>query len=254
MKRPVVLALVAALVAAAVPVLAATPAHAHAEVIAQGPRDGAVLTATSSRTTVYVDFGEVVSITGASLRIRDAAGVVRSLPATIRALPSSDPDITPSRVSAVSRTALPKGRYAVEYSVLSQDGHRVVRAFGFGVGVYTSVAKPGLVPLRTVVTTLPAPRTVISRAAVGLRTISVRMPSGTAGGTVQLVCQRVGTASARVSAPFNWTLGPTVSGYASARGYIPTPCRYTITVTVNRPFPKYPSAWTTSVGLLVGAV
>ncbi len=254
MKRPLVLALAAALVAAALPVLVAAPAQAHAEVLGQGPRDGTVLTATSARTTVYVDFNEVVSITGSSLRIRDAAGVVRSLPATIRELPSGDPDVTPSRVSAVSKVALPKGRYAVEYSVLSQDGHRVTRAFGFAVGVYTTPAKPAVVVMRTVLTSQPAPRVVITRAAVGLRTISVRMPTGTAGGTVQLVCQRVGTAAARVSAPFIWALGPKAStGYAAARGYLPTPCRYTITVTVNRPFPKYPSAWTTTTGLLITA-
>jgi hypothetical protein len=155
------------------------------------------------------------------------------------------------RVSARSKTALPKGRYALEYSVLSQDGHVVTGAIGFGVGVTTSPSRPSSVAMKTTLASQPAPKVVISRAQVGLRSIKVTLPAGTTGGTVKLTCQRVGGAAPKVSAPFSWALGKISGGTATATGFIPTPCRYTVLVILNRPFPQYSSSWTTTTGLVI---
>ncbi|CAB4953598.1 unannotated protein [freshwater metagenome] len=253
MRIPVRLVVISALLGLMLPWAVGVPsAAAHADLIAQSPRDGQFLQVSATRTTVRIDFGELVEVTASGLRIRDYRGTVLSGRALVRSLPTSDPDVTPSRVWVTSMKPLARGRYAVEYSVLSQDGHRVIRAFGFSVGLTTSASRPAVVAMRTMLPAQPAPAVTISRPVVGWRSITVAMPSGTSGGEVRLTCQRAGATAPRVSAPFVWTLGRTIGGRATASGYLPTPCSYRIGVTVNRAFPRYPSSWQSTSVVAVG--
>lgn len=247
-RAPRLLGAMAATIPLLVPVLVAPPASAHASVLDIDPNDGAVLDRSSAPTSVSVTFDEVVSITSSSLRVRNASGGVLTGAASRTILSGGEEDH--SRVSARTRRALPAGRFALEFSVTSQDGHQIARAFGFGVEVSTPASQRKRIRLASS-SSGAAPRVVISGTRVGARAIRVRMPAGTTGGQVQLTCNREGDAPAKVSAPFVWRLGATSDGVATARGYLPTPCRYTVTLTLDRPFPADPSSWRTTSPLAI---
>lgn len=230
------------------PLVLAPPAVAHASVLDVSPSDGARLTRTSATTLASVTFDEVVETSSSGLRVRSATGAVLTAGARRTIISGEDEDR--SRVSARTRSSLPAGRYALEYSIVSADGHRLTRAFGFAVSAGTPASSTATVPMARS-SSGAAPRVTISGTRVGARSIRVRMPSGTRGGQVQLTCTRSGSTPARVSAPFIWRLGATSGGYATARGYLPTPCRYTVSVTVERPFPGDPSAWRSTSALKI---
>ncbi|WP_370247452.1 copper resistance protein CopC [Nocardioides sp.] len=229
------------------PLVATAPASAHATLVGRTPQDGAVLRVSSTPTTVSVTFDEEVTITPSSLRVRGPRGAVLSGNASLILLEGDQ-----SRVQATTRKALPRGGYAVEYSIESADGHRLTQATGFGVGVSTPASSTARIALGSS-SSGAAPRTTISGTRVGARSISVRMPADTNGGQVQLTCNREGSTAAKVGAPFVWELGRTVNGVATASGYLPTACRYTVVVTLSRPFPQAAGSWRTGTPIPITA-
>lgn len=226
--------LIGAVSAAALVLAAASPAGAHANIDGQSVRDGEVRAAKGTPSMFSVSFDQAVSAGASSMALRSANGSIVSGAARLTSSGWS------STVSVTSRTALPKGRYALEFSVVSADGHPVTRAIGFGVGVSTPSATPRSLSMHG------GGDATISGARVGQRTIRVNMPAGSTGGQVKLTCQRSGGA-AKVRAPFIWDLGPSRGGVATASGYLPVACTYTVAVTAERSFPLFPVTWSGSV-------
>lgn len=200
----------------------AIPASAHASVIGANISDGQVLSATASARVFTVRFDEAVEAGAGSMRVRSATGRIMSGAAA-----------GSSSLSVRTLGALPRGRYALEYSVISQDEHPVTRAIGFGVGVTTPSSSPKSLSMPG------GPSASISGTRVGQRSIQVSMPSDGMGGEVRLTCQD----TSKVRAPFVWQLSR--SGRAS--GYLPVACTYTVSVTVERSFPRGPLMSTGSV-------
>ncbi|MFN5488595.1 MAG: copper resistance protein CopC, partial [Bradyrhizobium sp.] len=101
----------------------ATPAHAHAVLIAAEPADGSVVA--EAPKTVVLRFNEAVAPTAVSLL--DAAGKPRDV--AIHAVDES--------VMVTLPAGLPQGTQVVSYRVVSQDGHPVAGSLLFSIGVVT---------------------------------------------------------------------------------------------------------------------
>ncbi|MFN5039927.1 MAG: copper resistance protein CopC, partial [Bradyrhizobium sp.] len=106
----------------------ATPAHAHAVLIAAEPADGSVVA--EAPKTVVLRFNEAVAPTAVSLL--DAAGKPRDV--AIHAVDES--------VMVTLPAGLPQGTQVVSYRVVSQDGHPVAGSLLFSIGVVTGSAAP----------------------------------------------------------------------------------------------------------------
>ena len=106
----------------------ATPAHAHAVLIAAEPADGSVVA--EAPKTVVLRFNEAVAPTAVSLL--DAAGKPRDV--AIHAVDES--------VMVTLPAGLPQGPQVVSYRVVSQDGHPVAGSLLFSIGVVTGSAAP----------------------------------------------------------------------------------------------------------------
>lgn len=90
------------------------PAHAHAELRASEPAEGAVLPASPDRVALF--FTEPMRVT--SLRLLDEAGRERPLRRE-----GARADATAEARASLPGGPLPPGAYRVEYRGLSSDGH-----------------------------------------------------------------------------------------------------------------------------------
>lgn len=222
--------------------LLAPPAGAHAFLTAQFPTDGQILDSSADPTSVAYDYNEAVTVDPGGFAIRDAAGTLVSGPASAGA-------DAPDRVGVTSSAPLAPGRYALETSVTSKDGHQLVTAYGFAVGPEPSAGAPTAVALELApVAADGAPLAVsVDASAPGSRTVTVPVPQGVTGGQVRLTCRRgAGDRVPKVRAPFLWKLGDPAGGVATATGYLPVPCAYTVRIVLERAFPASPSSYVTS--------
>ncbi|MDG4828621.1 copper resistance protein CopC [Solwaraspora sp. WMMD1047] len=115
-------ALLAGLVGAALSLLGAAPAAAHATLLRTDPADGAVLPATPETVTLY--FNEAVEVRDGGVRLLDASGT--ELDAEARAVDST--------VVLTPPDNLADGTYLVSWRVVSADSHPVAGGFSFSVG------------------------------------------------------------------------------------------------------------------------
>ncbi len=235
-------------------------AGAHAFLLAQFPKDGEVVEEGSVPTTIQLDWNETVTVDPAGAAIRGADAAVLSGPASVTvipAAPTSQPAPTPSaggaksaptRVSVTSTSALPVGRYALETSILSPDGHQLVQSYGFAVGDSPQVTGNQIPVVLDPANGVGAPLNVnIDGALLGARTLRVVVPEGVKGGQVRLTCRReAGERVAKVRAPFVWKLNAPEGGTSSAAGYLPVACNYTMRITLDREFPASPLSYVTS--------
>lgn len=116
----------------------ATPASAHAVVVATDPAGGQVLAEPPSRVTVQ--FSERVSTDLGGLRILDAEG---------DQVDSGDSTLSGSgeTLTVSLPPGLADGTYVASYRVVSADGHPISGAFVFGVGEGTEIDEAGVAPL-----------------------------------------------------------------------------------------------------------
>jgi copper transport protein len=115
----------------------ATPALAHATVVATDPADGDRLADPPAQVTVT--FSEHVSSSSGYLRVVDSKG--RRADGGAVEHPGQDG----SKVSVRLRSGLPDDSYIVSYRVVSADSHPIGGAFSFVVGNGPLVATTGLV-------------------------------------------------------------------------------------------------------------
>lgn len=243
---------------AATVALVGTPAGAHAFLLGQFPKDGEILDVAPTPTVVGYDFNEAVSVDPAGFALRDAEGRTVSGPASVAGLPSSAPrpeeprpgdavSLDPTRVSVTSSSPLAAGGYAIELSVRSIDGHQLVQAYGFAVGQVPQVTNTQ-VPVHVPAIGGGSPLAVtFDGSSPGSRTVRVPVPDGVTGGEVRLTCRREpGERIGKVRAPFLWRLGAPQDGTATATGYLPVPCSYTLRITLERAFPASPTSYVTT--------
>jgi len=128
---PVVLAWLAG---AALTLLSAAPATAHATLLGTDPADGASLEAPPAQVTLT--FNEPVRVADDGVRLLDASG-----------------DALPATAASVDRTVelgvppdLPDGAYVVDWRVISADGHPVSGALTFTVGTPADAAAEAPAP------------------------------------------------------------------------------------------------------------
>jgi copper transport protein len=107
----------------------ATPAFAHASLMASEPRDGAVLTSGPKR--VELRFNE--KVTAGAVHLIDASGKLRDDAAV---------DAKDDTIVVTLPPDLPQGTSVVSYRVISADGHPVAGAVTFSVGSPTSTKAP----------------------------------------------------------------------------------------------------------------
>src|SRR5688572_18185337 len=112
------------LIALAVPLAWAVPAHAHTELRSTDPASGATLQSPPSR--VLLGFSEPVEVSFGSIRLVDAAG------GDIETGPARHPE-EGSRFVAVDLPDIDAGTYVVAWRVLSADAHPIQGAFTFTV-------------------------------------------------------------------------------------------------------------------------
>jgi len=179
--------------------LGASPAWAHARVVTSSPGEGAVVASVASARVV---FSESVSGGGDALRILTASGRSLSQPARVSG----------SVVTASATSALPAGRYALAYRVISEDGHVISNARGFSVRLADPVSAP-----RTV--TLSGTSVSLSGTRVGTRSLKLKGELRRAIG--QVVWRLPGFPE-----PFEWSLTK-----GKAAGMLPFPGTYSVTVT-----------------------
>jgi methionine-rich copper-binding protein CopC len=176
--------------------LSDVPAYGHAGLVSASPSADGVLE--RSPTAVRLRFSEPVTGGPDALVVVDATG---------------------SRISGTARLdgdrlstplgPLGTGRYAYAYDIVSVDGHEVIAASAFAVGVAT----PRAVPVRIALGTR---RLALSGARVGVR--SIRLWGGLREGTVRWTSPLLG-------APFVWTFHDGV-----ARGMLPFSGTYAVEV------------------------
>ena len=122
-SRPLRRLLGALALTAGVLLASATPAFAHADLIASDPAPGAVLAESPERVTL--EFTEPVTVANGAIRVCDAdesrvdEGVV---------------DVS-DRVASLALPTLDEGSYVVTWRIASDDGHPVSGAFTFQVGI-----------------------------------------------------------------------------------------------------------------------
>lgn len=102
----------------------ATSVSAHAQVVSVSPANGAQLA--TAPTSVSVLFNEPVAATAAKVQLLDTSGKI--VPAKFTTTATKDGfTLTPNK-------RLPRGLYALRFSVVSADGHVVAQASAFQVG------------------------------------------------------------------------------------------------------------------------
>lgn len=125
--RPAPGRLVAALVAGALavtaPLLGASPAEAHEQLLSSSPAEGERLAV--APTELALEFTDEVMDLGAVLRLSDAAGAAWEL---------GEPVLEGARVAASVESALPDGAYSLAWRVVSADGHPISGLVPFTVG------------------------------------------------------------------------------------------------------------------------
>jgi copper transport protein len=117
----------ALLMAGGVVLAAASPAYAHAALVASSPANGAELDAPPAE--VRLRFTERVTVAPDGVTLRNADGVVVETP------PAATAPEDPTTVVLPVPADLPQGSYVVVYRVVSEDSHPVAGALAFGVGV-----------------------------------------------------------------------------------------------------------------------
>jgi copper transport protein len=126
--------LVCAALAAVFGLLFASPAAAHAELIATNPVHGAQLA--DAPDAIEMTFTESVNLLEGGIRLLDSAGVTVSTPR---------PVVDGKTVAWSMPADLADGSYTVTWKLVSSDGHPIAGAFSFGVGV-TAANTLGITP------------------------------------------------------------------------------------------------------------
>ncbi|PPK94182.1 hypothetical protein CLV92_10881 [Kineococcus xinjiangensis] len=111
-------------------VLAAAPAAAHDRLLSSDPADGARLPAAPAR--VELAFSDDVLALSPRVRVQDQAGATVAEP---------EPVVEGDRVTAALPAGLAPGTYAVQWRVVSGDGHPIEGSFSFGVEGATAPAE-----------------------------------------------------------------------------------------------------------------
>jgi copper transport protein len=115
--------LVCAALAAVLGLLVASPASAHAELVATDPANGAQLAEAPDEITMT--FTESVNLLEDGMRLIDSVGAT---------VPTSEPVVDGHTITWAMPRRLPDGSYTVTWKLVSSDGHPVAGAFSFGVG------------------------------------------------------------------------------------------------------------------------
>jgi copper transport protein len=114
---------VGAVLAAVLGLVFASPAAAHAELVATNPANGAQLAKAPDEITMT--FTESVDVLDDGFRLVDSVGAT---------VPTAEPVADGHTVSWPMPADLPDGPYTVTWKLVSSDGHPVAGAFSFGVG------------------------------------------------------------------------------------------------------------------------
>jgi copper transport protein len=114
---------VCAVLAAVLGLVFASPAAAHAELVATNPANGAQLAKAPDEITMT--FTESVDVLDDGFRLVDSVGAT---------VPTAEPVADGHTVSWPMPADLPDGPYTVTWKLVSSDGHPVAGAFSFGVG------------------------------------------------------------------------------------------------------------------------
>jgi copper transport protein len=141
LSRVVRRALVCAALLAVVGFLFASPASAHAELVATDPANGAQLAEAPDEVTLT--FTESINLLEGGIRLIDSVGAT---------VPTPEPVVDGHTVNWEMPRDLPDGSYTVTWKLVSSDGHPVAGAFSFGIGAAARTL--GLTPA---VTSAPAP-------------------------------------------------------------------------------------------------
>ena len=115
--------LVCAVLAAVLGLLFASPAAAHAELVATDPANGAQLAEAPDE--IEMTFTESVDVLDDGFRLVDSVGAT---------VPTPEPVADGHTISWPMPADLPDGPYTVTWKLVSSDGHPVAGAFSFGVG------------------------------------------------------------------------------------------------------------------------
>ncbi len=178
--------------------LSASPAWAHARVIASSPAEGSVV---NSLTTARLTFNESVSGTSSALRVLTSSGATLSGPARVSG----------SSVTAPVRS-INAGRYALVYRVTSADGHVIANSIGFSV----RLSDP---PSSATTVRLSGESVGMSGTRVGTRSLKLK-------GELRRAIGQVTWRLPGFPEPFEWSLAK-----GKARGMLPFPGTYSVTVT-----------------------
>lgn len=129
---PRLLALLAALLVSAVPLVTASPAQAHSDLVSSTPADGSELAQPPA--SVALVFNEDIAEAGLQVVAKGPDGAV-----TLGA-----PTVTGATVTATwPQDATTPGEYQVAYRVVSADGHPIDGTVAFGLTGSTSSTNPG---------------------------------------------------------------------------------------------------------------
>ena len=109
--------------------IVATPARAHASLIATSPADGSRIETAPEQ--VSFEFSEPVELELGGLAVLDSSG---------DRVDEGAPELDGTTVSVQLRADLPDDTYIATYRVVSEDGHPVNGAIVFTVGATTSTA------------------------------------------------------------------------------------------------------------------
>ena len=178
--------------------LSASPAWAHARVIASSPAEGSVV---NSLTTARLTFNESVSGASSALRVLTSSGATLSGPARVSG----------SSVTAPVRS-INAGRYALVYRVTSVDGHVIANSIGFSV----RLSDP---PSSATTVRLSGESVGMSGTRVGTRTLRLR-------GDLRNAIGQVAWRLPGIPEPFTWSLAK-----GRAKGMLPFAGSYSVTVT-----------------------
>ncbi len=121
--RPTLLAGVALISLAVLPLLPAAPAHAHASELDSSPAADAVVA--EAPTEVVITFDSPLLTAGAAIVVRGAADTD---------ITTGPPVVDGPTLSVPVDSAAPDGGYSVAYRVVSEDGHTVEGEFAYSVG------------------------------------------------------------------------------------------------------------------------
>lgn len=160
-------------------VIGATGARAHAGVVTITPANGSILA--EAPRTLGVTFNETVDVTASRVQLLDTnAKIVATTFAT-------NADRSAVTLTPVKR--LPRGTYAMRWSVVSGDGHVVTGASAFLVGTR---GKNGKRLTATATSTNKKTLVVATTDGVGAKTFTITGATSVAG--IELRHQRLGAA------------------------------------------------------------